>query len=149
MYILTPEGVAAAQADNSSPSIKKLNMTKKGTKRRLKSKGTGSLGVASERAVSIPQITYDHIDDSSEKKDVSFFIEEPRGTTEGINRMFRKTGPPHHSWSSFTLSCPASPVKGSGDKSTSIDISRANSLTDDLDDMSEDITLPVVTNKNQ
>ncbi|XP_007546809.1 potassium voltage-gated channel subfamily KQT member 1 [Poecilia latipinna] len=149
MYVLTPEGVAAAQADNGSPSIKKLNLAKKGTKRRLKSKGTGSLGVASERAVSIPQITYDHIDDSVEKKDVSFFIEEPRGTAEGITRMFRKTGPPHHSWSSFTLSCPASPVKGSGNKSTSIDISRANSLTDDLDDMSEDIPLPVVTNKNQ
>lgn len=56
---------------------------KKGTKRRLKSKGIGSMGVASERAVSIPQITYDHIDDSEEKKDVSFFLEEPRGTAEG------------------------------------------------------------------
>ncbi|XP_035988382.1 potassium voltage-gated channel subfamily KQT member 1 isoform X2 [Fundulus heteroclitus] len=130
MYVLTPEGVAAAQADNGSPSIRKLNITRKGPKRRLKAKGTGSLGVASERAVSIPQITYDHIDDSVEKKDVSFFIEEPRGTNEGMSRMFRKT------------------VKGSGDKSASIDISRANSLTDDLDDMSEDIPLPVVTNKN-
>lgn len=36
--------------------------------------------VASERALSIPQITYDHIDDSVEKKDVSFFQEE---RTEG------------------------------------------------------------------
>ena len=41
------------------------------------------MGVASERAVSIPQITYDHIDDSTEKKDVSFFMEEQRGTVEG------------------------------------------------------------------
>lgn len=41
------------------------------------------MGVASERAVSIPQITYDHIDDSEEKKDVSFFQEEPRGTVDG------------------------------------------------------------------
>lgn len=41
------------------------------------------MGVASERAVSIPQITYDHIEDSQEKKDVSFFQEEPRGTVEG------------------------------------------------------------------
>lgn len=40
------------------------------------------MGVASERAVSIPQITYEHIDDS-EKKDVSFFREEPRGPSEG------------------------------------------------------------------
>lgn len=41
------------------------------------------MGVASERAVSIPQITYDHIDDSDEKKDVSFFQEEQRGTVDG------------------------------------------------------------------
>lgn len=56
---------------------------KRGTKRRLKSRGNGSMGVASERAVSIPQITYDHIDDSVEKKDDSFFLEEPRGPVEG------------------------------------------------------------------
>lgn len=42
-----------------------------------------------------------------------------------------------------------STVKLSNDQSTSIDISRANSLTDDLDDLSEDIPLPVVTDKNQ
>uniref|UniRef100_A0A3B5ATC1 Potassium voltage-gated channel subfamily KQT member 1 n=1 Tax=Stegastes partitus TaxID=144197 RepID=A0A3B5ATC1_9TELE len=56
---------------------------KKGTKRRLKPRGNGAMGVSSERAVSIPQITYDHIDDSVEKKDVSFFLEEPRATVEG------------------------------------------------------------------
>uniref|UniRef100_A0A3B3H9A7 Potassium voltage-gated channel subfamily KQT member 1 n=1 Tax=Oryzias latipes TaxID=8090 RepID=A0A3B3H9A7_ORYLA len=122
MYVLTPEGIAAAAADNGSPSIKKLNMAKKGTKRRPKSRGFASMGVASERAVSIPQITYDHIDDSEEKKDMSFFLKEQTGTVE---------------------------EKGSHEKSTSIDISRANSLTDELDDMSEDIPLPVVTNKNQ
>uniref|UniRef100_A0A8C8E1L0 Potassium voltage-gated channel subfamily KQT member 1 n=1 Tax=Oryzias sinensis TaxID=183150 RepID=A0A8C8E1L0_9TELE len=103
MYVLTPEGIAAAAADNGSPSIKK----------RPKSRGFASMGVASERAVSIPQITYDHIDDSGEKKDMSFFLKEPTGTVEGNY------------------------------------ISRANSLTDELDDMSEDIPLPVVTNKNQ
>ncbi|XP_041854079.1 potassium voltage-gated channel subfamily KQT member 1 isoform X2 [Melanotaenia boesemani] len=131
MYVLTPEGVAAAQADNGSPSMKKLNMAKKGTKRRLKSRGIGSLGVASERALSIPQITYDHIDDTGAKKEVPFFLEEPRGTVEGIARILGKT------------------VKRNHNKSTSIDISRASSLTDELDDMSEDIPLPVVTDKNQ
>lgn len=40
-------------------------------------------------------------------------------------------------------------VKRNHDNSTSIDISRANSLTDELDYMSEDIPLPVVTNKAQ
>lgn len=41
------------------------------------------MGVASERAVSIPQITYDHIDDNEEKKDVTFFQDEKRGSVEG------------------------------------------------------------------
>ena len=50
---------------------------------RLKSRRNGSMGVASERALSIPQITYDHIDDSEEKKDVSFFHESTRGIVEG------------------------------------------------------------------
>lgn len=38
---------------------------------------------ASERAVSIPQITYDHIDDTEEKKDVTFFQDGKRGSVEG------------------------------------------------------------------
>lgn len=40
-------------------------------------------------------------------------------------------------------------VKKNHSNSTSIDISRANSLTDELDYMSEDISMPVVTNKTQ
>ncbi|XP_026220368.1 potassium voltage-gated channel subfamily KQT member 1 [Anabas testudineus] len=148
MYVLMPQPVTIVEADNSSPNVRKLNIPKKGTKRRLKSRGNGSMGVTSERAVSIPQITYEHIEDS-EKKDTSFYLEEPRGPSEGIGRTFRQTGLPQHSWSSFTLSCPGSPVKKDQDNSTSIDISRANSLTDELDYMSEDIPLPVVTEKAQ
>lgn len=41
------------------------------------------MGVASERAVSIPQITYDHINDTEEKKDVAFFQDGKRGSVEG------------------------------------------------------------------
>lgn len=40
-------------------------------------------------------------------------------------------------------------VRKNHNNSTSIDISRANSLTDELDFMSEDIPLPVVTHKAQ
>ncbi|XP_068595324.1 potassium voltage-gated channel subfamily KQT member 1 [Brachionichthys hirsutus] len=143
MYVLTPEAVAMVESDNSSPNTRKLNISRRGPKRRLKSRGNGSMGVASERAVSIPQITYDHIDDYEDKKDASFFQEEPRRTVEGNILLFRTTSCPQHSWSS--LSCPSSPVKRSPDNSTSIDISRANSLMDDLDLMSEDIPMPVVT----
>lgn len=41
------------------------------------------MGVASDRAVSIPQITLDRIDDSEEKKDASFLLKKPRGADEG------------------------------------------------------------------
>ncbi|XP_075998083.1 potassium voltage-gated channel subfamily KQT member 1 [Genypterus blacodes] len=147
MYVLTPEFTLDS---DSSPNFRKLNLAKKGYKRRQKSvRGNGSMDVSSERAVSIPQITYDHIDESVEKKDMSFFLEEPRGSVEGFTRMFRQSGPPAHSWSSFTLSCPASPVRRNHDNNTSIDISRANSFTDELDFASEDIPLPVVTSKTQ
>ncbi|XP_054633757.1 potassium voltage-gated channel subfamily KQT member 1 isoform X3 [Dunckerocampus dactyliophorus] len=128
MYVLTPDAVTAVEPDNSSPNIRKLNISKKGPKRRLKSsRGNGSIGVSSERAVSIPQITYDHIDDSAEKKDVSFFMEEPSGSVEGITRMFKQT------------------VRRSHGNRMSIDITRASSLTDELDCMCEDIPLSVVT----
>ncbi|XP_029992161.1 potassium voltage-gated channel subfamily KQT member 1 isoform X3 [Sphaeramia orbicularis] len=131
MYVLTPEAVTTVDSDHNNPNLRKLNISKKGTKRRLKSRGNGSMPVSTERALSIPQITYDHIDDSVEKKDVSYFLEEPRGSVDGFSRMLTQT------------------VKKNHDNSLSIDISRANSLTDELDYMSEDIPLPVVTNKTQ
>lgn len=56
---------------------------RRGPKRRVKPRGNGSMGEASERAVSIPQITYDHIEDAGEKKDVSFFQGGQRGAVEG------------------------------------------------------------------
>lgn len=40
-------------------------------------------------------------------------------------------------------------VRKTHDNSTSIDISRTNSFTDELDYMTEDIPLPVVTDRNQ
>ncbi|KAM4618429.1 potassium voltage-gated channel subfamily KQT member 1 [Polymixia lowei] len=143
MYVLAKEAAQTVESDNSSPIIRKRNISKKVNKRWMKTtRDNGSM--SSERAISIPQITYDHIEDSGENKGVSFFLEEPGGAVHGITRMFRQTGPPHHSWSSFTLSCPASPVK-TNLESSSIDISRANSLTDELDYMREDIPLPVIT----
>ncbi|KAF3855099.1 hypothetical protein F7725_023154 [Dissostichus mawsoni] len=110
-------GVTTVETDSISPNIRKLNLTRRGTKRRRKSRGNGSMGLATDKAVSIPQITYDHIDDSEEKKDVPYFLGGQRDNTE---------------------------VRKEHDNSTSIDISRANSLTDDLDFMVEDIPPPVV-----
>ncbi|CAJ1056200.1 potassium voltage-gated channel subfamily KQT member 1 isoform X2 [Xyrichtys novacula] len=119
MYVLTPEAVTQVEPE-SSPYARKLNLSKKGTKRRLKSRGNGSIMVASEQTVSIPQITYEHINDSEEKKDDAYFLEQP-----GIARMFGQT------------------VRKNIDNLTSIDMTRANSITDELDFMTEDISLPV------
>nr|XP_040019630.1 potassium voltage-gated channel subfamily KQT member 1 isoform X1 [Gasterosteus aculeatus aculeatus] len=147
MYVLTPESVPTVEPDTFIPHVRILNISKRGTKRRLKPRGSGSMGVASDRAVSIPQITLDRIDDSEEKKDASFLLKKPRGADEGIPEMFTQTGRPEHSWSSFTLSCPGSPVRRTQDDSTSVNISRANSITDELDYMTENIPLPVVEAK--
>ncbi|TRY91455.1 hypothetical protein DNTS_027210, partial [Danionella cerebrum] len=122
MYVLTGDYIPIVHSENSSPgNFRRLS---KRYKRKPKSlRDNGSLGPAGERALSIPQITYDHIDE----KDAVFqeeSTERPR------------------SWSAFTLRCPPSPVKK---KLDGPDISRNNSLVDDLDFTTEDIPLPVVT----
>uniref|UniRef100_A0A8B9J4K4 Potassium voltage-gated channel subfamily KQT member 1 n=1 Tax=Astyanax mexicanus TaxID=7994 RepID=A0A8B9J4K4_ASTMX len=137
MYVLTGDYIPVINSENSSPgNFRKLS---KRYKRRLKStRDNGSLGNAGEKALSIPQITYDHIDDKEDKREVPFFLEEP----PGITKIFRQTAR-HHSWSSFNLSCPASPVKKKLDGHP--DISRTSSLVDDIDFASEFIPLPAVT----
>ncbi|XP_062403902.1 potassium voltage-gated channel subfamily KQT member 1 [Sardina pilchardus] len=128
MYVLTADYVPPATSEASSPgNFRKLS---KRYKRKLRSRDNGSFSTAGDKPLSIPQITYDHIDEKDEKKDMPFFLEEPTD--------------PHHSWSSFTLSCPASPVKKKLDGAPG-DITRANSLVDDIDFVSEDVSLPVVT----
>uniref|UniRef100_A0A8B9GSN2 Potassium voltage-gated channel subfamily KQT member 1 n=1 Tax=Astyanax mexicanus TaxID=7994 RepID=A0A8B9GSN2_ASTMX len=92
-------------------------------KRRLKStRDNGSLGNAGEKALSIPQITYDHIDDKEDKREVPFFLEEP----PGIDPVFMCSGLDGHP-----------------------DISRTSSLVDDIDFASEFIPLPAVTDASQ
>uniref|UniRef100_A0A8B9GRF8 Potassium voltage-gated channel subfamily KQT member 1 n=1 Tax=Astyanax mexicanus TaxID=7994 RepID=A0A8B9GRF8_ASTMX len=61
--------------------------------RRLKStRDNGSLGNAGEKALSIPQITYDHIDDKEDKREVPFFLEEPPGIDPCISGSTLQTG---------------------------------------------------------
>ncbi|XP_063755176.1 potassium voltage-gated channel subfamily KQT member 1 isoform X2 [Eleginops maclovinus] len=112
MYVLTPEVVTTVETDSITPNIRRLNLTRRGTKRRRKSRGNGGMGLATDKAVSIPQITYDHIEDSEEKKDVPYFLGGERHDVQ---------------------------VRKEHDNSTSIDISRTNSLNDDMDFMVEDI----------
>jgi hypothetical protein len=57
---------------------------RRGTRKRLKlARGLSTRGPSTERGVAIPQITYDHIQETEDKKDMSFFLEESAGTVEG------------------------------------------------------------------
>ncbi|KAI7811820.1 putative potassium voltage-gated channel subfamily KQT member 1-like, partial [Triplophysa rosa] len=89
MYVLTGDYVPIISSENSSPgNFRRLS---KRYKRKPKStRDNGSLGPAGERALSIPQITYEHTDDKD-----AVFSEEPADR--------------QRSWSAFTLTCPASP----------------------------------------
>ncbi|KAG7454801.1 hypothetical protein MATL_G00263600 [Megalops atlanticus] len=109
--------------------ILSVTRSSKRPKRKAKpSRDNGSVGTVNlaDKAFSIPQITYDHIEDKDEKKEAPFFLEEPTGLT----RMFRQT------------------VKKKLE-SPSADISRTSSFVDDMDFVSEDIPLPVVTDTSQ
>ncbi|XP_067292900.1 potassium voltage-gated channel subfamily KQT member 1 [Pseudorasbora parva] len=112
MYVLTGDYIPIINSENSSPgNFRRLS---KRYKRKPK-RDNGSLGPGAERALSIPQITYDHIDE----KDGVFSDE-----STGIAKLFRSS------------------VKKRSDEP---DISRNNSLVDELDFTGEDIVLPVVT----
>ncbi|CDQ80941.1 unnamed protein product [Oncorhynchus mykiss] len=141
MYVLTGDYIPTMNSENDSPNLR--NKSKR-PKRKLKMvRDNGSLTIPGEKRMYIPQLTFDHIEDEDEKKEVPLFLEEQ----PVITRMLRQTGV-QHSWSSFNLSCPASPVKKKLD-SSSMDISRTNRLCDDMAYVSEDIPLTVVTDTAQ
>ncbi|XP_060770546.1 potassium voltage-gated channel subfamily KQT member 1 isoform X2 [Neoarius graeffei] len=118
IYVLMGDYIPVINFENASPvNLRKLNRR---YRRRLKStRDNGSLGNSGEKALSIPQITYDHTDDKENKREGNFFLEE----STGITKMFRQTGPP--------------------------DISRTSSLVDDMDLAREYIPLPIVTDASQ
>ncbi|KAM9204536.1 potassium voltage-gated channel subfamily KQT member 1-like [Mergus octosetaceus] len=77
IYVTSPAQNPKKPPAPSSPSLRKQA-------RRSKRKGNPGCGNGSapvinpgENALSIPQITYDHIDEQEDKKDVSFYINEP------------------------------------------------------------------------
>ncbi|XP_051740427.1 potassium voltage-gated channel subfamily KQT member 1 isoform X3 [Ctenopharyngodon idella] len=118
MYVLTGDYIPIISSENSSPgNFRRLS---KRYKRKPKAtRDNGSLGPGGERTLSIPQITYDHIDDKD-----GVFSEE----STGMAKLFRSS------------------VKK---KLDGPDISRNNSLVDELDFTGEDIPLPVVTDASQ
>ncbi|TSK13434.1 Potassium voltage-gated channel subfamily KQT member 1 [Bagarius yarrelli] len=75
IYVLMGDYIPVINSENSSPgNLRKLNRR---YRRRLKStRDNGSLGNSGEKALAIPQITYDHTDDKEDKREVPFFLEE-------------------------------------------------------------------------
>uniref|UniRef100_A0A9J8DLB5 Potassium voltage-gated channel subfamily KQT member 1 n=1 Tax=Cyprinus carpio carpio TaxID=630221 RepID=A0A9J8DLB5_CYPCA len=106
MYVLTVHVMLSLLSSQSKRYKRKPKVTR----------DNGSLGPGGERAVSIPQITYDHIDDKD-----GVFTEESTG--KALTLVKKKLDGP--------------------------DISRNNSLVDELDFMAEDISLPIVTDASQ
>ncbi|KTF87908.1 hypothetical protein cypCar_00045040, partial [Cyprinus carpio] len=76
MYVLTGDYIPIINSENSSPgNFRRLS---KRYKRKPKvTRDNGSLGPGGERTLSIPQITYDHIDDKD-----GVFSEESTGMTD-------------------------------------------------------------------
>nr|XP_038029053.1 potassium voltage-gated channel subfamily KQT member 1 isoform X11 [Anas platyrhynchos] len=126
IYVTSPAQNPKKPPAPSSPSLRKQARR---SKRKVKPGcGNGSAPVINpgENALSIPQITYDHIDEQKDKKDVSFYIDEPGGLT----RMFRQSVKRH--------------LEGNIQE-----MSRANSFTDDIDLITEESPLPAVSDVAQ
>uniref|UniRef100_A0A8C7MGR6 Potassium voltage-gated channel subfamily KQT member 1 n=2 Tax=Oncorhynchus kisutch TaxID=8019 RepID=A0A8C7MGR6_ONCKI len=124
MYVLTGDYIPTMNSENDSPNLR--NKSKR-PKRKLKMvRDNGSLTIPGEKRMYIPQLTFDHIEDEDEKKEVPLFLEEQ----PVITRMLRQT------------------VKKKLDGS-SMDISRTNRLCDDMAYVSEDIPLTVVKDTAQ
>uniref|UniRef100_A0A8C7RAL3 Potassium voltage-gated channel subfamily KQT member 1 n=1 Tax=Oncorhynchus mykiss TaxID=8022 RepID=A0A8C7RAL3_ONCMY len=129
MYVLTGDYIPTMNSENDSPNLR--NKSKR-PKRKLKMvRDNGSLTIPGEKRMYIPQLTFDHIEDEDEKKEVPLFLEEQPGNWTVLDG----TG-------FFTV------VKKKLD-SSSMDISRTNRLCDDMAYVSEDIPLTVVTDTAQ
>ncbi|XP_072408213.1 potassium voltage-gated channel subfamily KQT member 1 [Chiloscyllium punctatum] len=123
MYIMPPDYISKTSATPSSPNMRKQVKKYKRKCKVGRDNETAFMMNIGENALSVPQITYDHIDEKDEKKEVNYFIDEPTGFT----RMFRQS------------------VRKSATGENPNDISRTNSFTDEMDLMGEESPLPVVT----
>ncbi|XP_062991096.1 potassium voltage-gated channel subfamily KQT member 1-like [Elgaria multicarinata webbii] len=133
-------------ATPSSPNLRKQSRRYKRKGKPGRDNGSTSIINPGETVLSIPQITYDHIGVQEDKKELSFYLDEPGGLT----RMFKQTGR-QLSWSSLSIcaaTCPASQVKKRLEGNSS-EMSRANSFTEDMDLISEEATLPAVSHVSQ
>uniref|UniRef100_A0A8B9ICV6 Potassium voltage-gated channel subfamily KQT member 1 n=1 Tax=Anser brachyrhynchus TaxID=132585 RepID=A0A8B9ICV6_9AVES len=98
IYVTSP-----AQNPKKPPAPSSPSMGKQARRSKRKGKpgcGNGSAPVINpgENALSIPQITYDHVDEPEDKKDVSFYIDEP-----GVKRRLEGNTQEMSQANSFTV----------------------------------------------
>ncbi|XP_066488470.1 potassium voltage-gated channel subfamily KQT member 1-like isoform X2 [Tiliqua scincoides] len=114
---VTPAQSTKKNTAPSSPNLRK--QTRKYKKKGKPGNDNGSTAIINpgETALSVPQITYDHIGEREYKKELSFYFEEP-----GVKKRL---------------------------EGNSGEMSRANSLTEDIDLISEEAPLPSVSDVSQ
>ncbi|XP_069759861.1 potassium voltage-gated channel subfamily KQT member 1-like [Narcine bancroftii] len=123
MYVMPPDHPSKVSPTPSSPYVRKQLKKYKRKCKTGQETETAFMVNTGERALSIPQITYDHIDEKEDKKEVTFFIDDARGLT----RMFQQS------------------VRKHAIEENQKDISRTSSFTDGVDLMGEESKLPEVT----
>nr|XP_014348840.1 PREDICTED: potassium voltage-gated channel subfamily KQT member 1-like [Latimeria chalumnae] len=125
IYVMSPHENAAVAA--SSPSLRKQIRKYKRKGKPGRDNESISMVNSGENVLAVPQITYDHINEKDEKKEVTFYTDEPAA---GFTRMFRQS------------------VKRRLEGNSN-NVSRANSYTEDMDLIGEELQLPVVTDVSQ
>ncbi|XP_053111958.1 potassium voltage-gated channel subfamily KQT member 1-like [Hemicordylus capensis] len=137
---VTPTKNAKKTPAPPSPILRKQSRKYKRKGKPGRDNGSTPIINSGEAALSIPQITYDHIGEREDKKEMSFYFDEPGGR--------------QLSWSSFSIcaaTCPAAqagPVKKRLEGNSG-EMSRANSFTEDMDLISEEAALPAVSDVSQ
>ncbi|XP_026535027.1 potassium voltage-gated channel subfamily KQT member 1-like [Notechis scutatus] len=132
--------IYSAQNPKKTAAPPSLNFRKQSKRYKRKGKPEHDNGSTSinpgDTALSIPQITYDFTDDQEDKKELSFYLDEPGGKLLtisfwlGLTWMFKQTVKKH--------------LEGNGGG-----MSRASSFIEDVDLTTEEILLPAVTDVSQ
>ncbi|TFK05610.1 1,4-alpha-glucan-branching enzyme [Platysternon megacephalum] len=77
IYVTSPAQNTKKTPAPSSPSLRKQSRRYKRKGKPGRDNGAAPIINPGETALSIPQITYDHIDEREDKKDMAFYLDEP------------------------------------------------------------------------
>ncbi|XP_058046492.1 potassium voltage-gated channel subfamily KQT member 1-like [Ahaetulla prasina] len=132
---ITPTQNSKKTTAPPSPNLRKQSKRYKRKGKPGRDNGLTSINPG-DTALSIPQITYDFIDDQEDKKELNFYLDEPAGKLLtvsfglGLTRMFKQTVKKHL-------------------EANSGGMSRASSFMEDVDLTAEEALLPAVTDVSQ